>query len=37
MNLQLGSVHVPTLLAAVVVVIGILGTLGLVLRLLKKI
>lgn len=37
MNLQLGNIHVPTLLAAVIVVLGILATLGLVLKLLKKI
>lgn len=37
MNLQLGNVHVPTLLAAVIVILGILAVIGLVLRLLKKI
>lgn len=37
MNLQLGNVHVPTLLAAVIVVLGILAFLGIVLKLLKRI
>jgi hypothetical protein len=37
MNLQLGQVHVPTLLAAVIIILGILALIGLVFKLLKKI
>lgn len=37
MNLQLGSAHVPTVLTAVIVVLGILALIGLVLKLLRKI
>jgi hypothetical protein len=37
LNLQLGQVHVPTLLAAVIVILGVLAVIGLFFKLVKKI
>jgi hypothetical protein len=37
MNLQLGNVHVPTLVAAVVVVLGTLALVGLAFRVFRKV
>ena len=36
MNLNVGSVHVPTLLAAVIVILGVLALVGIASGFLKK-
>lgn len=36
MNLQLGGAHIPTVITAVIVVLGILAAVGIVLKVLRK-